>query len=295
MNILVTGASGFIGKAMLTYMIENGHRVTSVERNFVIADFKVGSYDCIIHLAGRAHVLRETAENSYQAFEEANLNYSLKIAQLAMQLEIKKFIFLSSIGVNGKCTLNRKFSESDIPDPHNDYAETKLEAELSLKKIFQGSNTALTIIRPPLVYGPQPKANFKTLLSLCRYPLPLPFGAIHSRRSLVSVDNLCHFIELCCNHPAACNQTFLISDDHDISIKELISTIRKSMNRLPLLFSVPPSLLKVIFIMIGRSGLNEQLLSDLQIDTSKAKRLLDWQPFISFDEGIKRAVINNVS
>jgi UDP-glucose 4-epimerase len=294
MNILITGASGFIGQTLTSRLLSQGHSIRVMGRNEAPTGFENSNYDCLIHLAGRAHVLKETATDVYQAFKQANVDYSLKVAQFALHLQIKKFVFLSSIGVNGKHSLNRPFTESDTPEPHNDYAQTKWEAESALKEFFKGSNTALTIIRPPLVYGPNPKANFSALLSLCCSPLPLPFGAIDNRRSLISIDNLCHFIELCCTHQASANQTFLISDDHDISLNELVSTIRKTLHRTPGLIPIPMPILKTIFTLIGKKQLNQQLLGNLQIDTTKAKQVLNWRPLISFDEGIKRAVINNV-
>jgi len=291
MNILVTGAKGFIGQALTAHLERGGHTVTPIERGTEYNQLNTG-YDCLIHLAARAHVLRETVRRPYQAFKEVNVDYSMKIAQLARQLEIPRFVFLSSIGVNGHVS-KQPFTENDTPQPHNDYARTKLEAESALKEFFQDSGTELTIIRPPLVHGPDPKANFKALLSLCRSPLPLLLGAVHNRRSLVGIDNLCQFIELCCHHPAAANQTFLISDDHDVSITELVTLIREAMHRTPWLLPIPTSVLKVIFCLLGKRNLNEQLLADLQIDTTKAKQLLNWRPAISFDEGIKRAVTNH--
>jgi UDP-glucose 4-epimerase len=293
MNILITGVNGFIGKVLIEYLQNRGHLITTINRNTDFTSLKVGQYDCLIHLAARAHVLRETTTDPYPAFKEANVDYSLKIAELAKQLKIKKFIFLSSIGVNGNLSKNHPFTENDAPCPHNDYSKTKWAAELALQELLGSSNIALTIIRPPLVYGPNPKANFKKLLSISRYPIPLPFGGVHNKRSLISIDNLCHFIELCCTHPNASNQTFLISDDHDVSLAELISAIRKSMHRPPFLFPIPNLALKVFFKLIGRDSLNEQLLADLQIDVSKAKKLLNWHPLITFDEGIKRVVTNN--
>lgn len=290
MNILITGASGFIGKSLTQYLANQGHHITAIQRNSSHKNTATTKYDCLIHLAGRAHILHETTADAYKSFKAANVDYSLEIAALAQQLGINKFIFMSSIGVNGKYSRDKPFTENDTPKPHNDYAQTKWEAELELKEFFKGSDTALTIIRPPLVYGPKPKANFKALLSLCRYPLPLPFGAINNKRSFISIYNLCQFIELCCTHPAAANQTFLISDDHDVSITELVTAIRKALARSTCLVPVPISLLRILFTMIGKHGLNEQLLANLEIDTNKAKELLNWKPLISFDEGIKRAV-----
>ena len=293
MNILITGGTGFIGKALIKKLSFQGHSITLIERNTASKAFE-SNHDCLIHLAGRAHMLNDVGTNRYQLYKEANVDFSLEIAQLARQLEVKKFIFVSSIGVNGNFSTNHPFTEDDAPRPHNDYSNTKWEAELALKKFFASSNIALTIIRPPLVYGPKPKANFKTLLSMSRYPIPLPFGGVHNKRSLISIDNLCHFIELCCIHPNASNQTFLISDDHDVSLVELIATIRKSMHRPSFLFPVPNFMLRVFFKLVGRTSLNEQLLANLQIDVSKAKKLLNWRPLITFDEGIKRAVIDHV-
>lgn len=294
MKILITGASGFIGKALIKKLSDQGHIVGSLDRQKDNTELKGEAYDCLIHLAGRAHVLNEIAKDAYQAFKEANVDFTLKIAKLAKELKIKKFIFISSIGVNGNQSFNHAFTEADTPNPHSFYAKTKWEAELALKAIFSNSDTKLTIIRPPLVYGPYPKGNFKTLWSICRYPLPLPFGMTNNERSMISIDNLCNFIGLCCTHPAASDQTFLISDDHDISLTELVSTIRKTLGRHPCLLPIPSSILKTLFTLIGKSSLNEQLLGNLRIDTSKAKSLLDWKPTISFEEGIKRVVKKNV-
>lgn len=295
MNILITGANGFIGNALTEYLAHQGHSITHIRRDTTLSELQNITYDCLIHLAGRAHVLHETAADVYQAFKEVNVDYTLKVALIAQQLKIKRFIFLSSIGVNGKHSGSKAYSENDVPQPHNDYALTKWEAESALKEFFQNTRTELTIIRPPLVYGPNPKANFKALLSLCRSPLPLPLAAIHNQRSLIGIDNLCQFIELCCHHPAAAQQTFLISDDHDVSITELVTLIRQALHRAPWLLPIPTSVLKVVFSLLGKRNLNDQLLGDLQIDTTKAKQLLNWRPAISFDEGIKRAVTNHVA
>ena len=294
MQILVTGASGFVGQALMAYLLAHGHTVTPVARPTPSQALALGRYDCLIHLAARAHVLHETAADAYQAFKQANVDYALEIARLARQLEIPKFVFLSSVGVHGNQSTH-PFSEQDTPQPHNDYAQTKWQAEQALQAFFRDAATTLTIIRPPLVYGPHPKANFKHLLSLCRYPLPLPFGAIDNQRSLVGIDNLCAFILECCQHPAAADQTFLISDGHDVSTPELISTIRKHMHRSACLIPVPKPVLNMMFTCIGRQGLNSQLVGNLQVDISKAKQLLNWNPTLSFDEGIKRAVNNHVN
>ena len=289
MHILITGASGFVGQALTAFLTNSGHTVTPLQRNSAASQLTASDYDCLIHLAARAHVLRDTAQDAYQAFKAANVDYSLKMAQLARQLQIPRFIFLSSIGVNGQCS-QQPFTENDIPQPHNDYAQTKWEAEQALTTFFRATGTALTIIRPPLVYGPHAKANFSLLLSLCRHPLPLPFGAIHNQRSLIGIHNLCQFIELCCRHPAAANQTFLISDDQDVSTRELVTSIKQALHRAPMLIPVPQSALSIILRLLGKQQLHNQLLGNLQIDTSKAKAVLNWRPAMRFNEGIRQAV-----
>ncbi|MBF4988687.1 NAD-dependent epimerase/dehydratase family protein [Methylophilus sp. 14] len=294
MNILISGANGFIGSSLYCFLINEGHTISTIPRHPSPQNSGHLQYDCLIHLAGRAHILRETSEDAYHAFNEANVGYTLKVAELAKKLAIKRFVFISSIGVNGKHSGSLPFTEQDIPKPHNDYARSKWEAELALKGFFEGTETELTIIRPPLVYGPNPKANFKTLVSLCKYPIPLPFGAIHNKRSLVGIDNLCHFISLCCQHSEAADQTFLISDDQDVSLTELITTIRKALNQPAWLLPVPNTWLRSFFNFLGKDNLSDQLLANLQVDVSKAKQLLGWKPILRLDEGIKNAVISHV-
>ena len=148
----------------------------------------------------------------------------------------------------------------------------------------------LVIIRPPLIYGAAVKANFKALIQLCNKPIPLPFGKIHNKRSLISLDNLNHFIELCCQHQQAANQTFLISDNHDVSTTQLIRTIKTALRRKPLLLPVPPALLRFVFKITAKQSLIERLLGNLQVDISKAKNLLNWKPVLSFEEGVQKSI-----
>jgi len=237
-----------------------------------------------------AHVKNRTSLQNHELYTDANLIYSLRIAQLAKKLKVKRFVFISSIGVNGKKTENTPFTEKDVPNPHNPYSTSKLQAEIALQELFDGSSTELTIIRPPLVYGANAKANFKHLVYLCKLPFPLPFGAINNRRSFIGIDNLCDFIEVCSEHPAAANQTFLISDNFDVSTTELILTIKEALNAQPLLAPIPPLILNFLFKSLGKNNLSDQLISNLQVDITKAITLLAWKPKLSFREGIKRAV-----
>jgi UDP-glucose 4-epimerase len=298
MNIYVTGASGFVGQSLIKYLNDSSHLALSLHRNSVtdsIIAIKRGiPVDCIIHLAGRAHVMHETASDIYLPYREANVDYTLKVAALAKSLSVKRFVFLSSVKVNGELT-KQPFTEQNSPSPQDAYGQTKLEAELLLNDFCEKNDMELVIIRPPLIYGPGVKANFNSLINLCRKPIPLPFGCISNKRSLISLDNLNNFIELCCHHPAAANQTFLISDDHDVSTTELIHTIRTAMGQRAFLLPIPSVILKVVFSIMGKKNLSERLLNNLQVDTSKAKQLLGWKPVISFNEGIKKTINEHAS
>lgn len=289
MNLLITGANGFVGKSLSKTLCNHGHTVTAIHRDYTGAELPVNSYQCLIHLAGRAHVMHETASDIYSAYREVNVDYSLKVAALSKSLGVKRFIFLSSIKVNGEVS-RLPYTELDSPAPLDAYGQTKLEAEIALKNFCAKNQMELVIIRPPLIYGGGVKANFRSLIQLCKKPIPLPFGHIHNKRSLVSLENLNSFIELCCHHPHAANQTFLISDDRDISTAELINTIKGALGQKSWQLPIPATVLKMTFSMLGKQNLNERLLANLQVDISKAKQLLHWKPVISFDEGIKRTV-----
>lgn len=289
MNILISGSSGFVGHSLCVYLKSNGHIITEINRSAPSQTFLSETYDCLISLAARAHVMHETAENVYRAYAEINIEYTLKMVRLAKNLNIKRFIFLSSVKVNGELS-DIPFTEQSLPQPFDDYGKTKLEAEIALRHYCHSNGIELVIIRPPLIYGAQVKANLRSLIQLCKKPIPLPFGWVNNKRSLISLQNLNNFIALCCEHPDAANQTFLISDDHDVSTAELISTIRMAMKRKSLLIPVPVWLLKLAFRLFGKRNLSDRLLCNLQVDISKAKKELGWQPAISFSEGIQQSV-----
>lgn len=289
MHLLISGANGFVGKSLSQTLVSHGHKVTQLQREKLLPDAYGDEYQCLIHLAGRAHVMRETVEDIYTAYRQVNLDYTVKVAALAHALRIKRFIFLSSVKVNGEYS-KHPFSDQDVPSPLDAYGQTKLEAELFLRDFCTKNDIEFVIIRPPLIYGPDVKANFKSLIHLCNQPIPLPFASVHNKRSLISLKNLNSFITLCCQHPAAANHTFLISDDHDVSMNELIKTIRNVLGRKPLLFAVPVSVLNTFFNVLGKGHLNDRLLGNLQVDITKAKQLLNWQPEITFSEGIRSTI-----
>ncbi len=289
MRALVTGASGFVGQALCRQLAEHDHAYNVIDREALAAECYPGDYDCMIHLAGRAHVMHDMATDIYQAYATVNIGYTLKVAELARQLKIKRFVFLSSIKVNGEASVH-PFTETDTPAPLDAYGKTKLEAELVLKEFCAEHQIELVIIRPPLIYGPGVKANFKQLVELCLSPIPLPFASLNNKRSFVSLYNLVDFIILCCMHPQAADQTFLISDDEDVTIAALIKTIRRFNQQPVRLFPVPPWLLQSLFRLMGKSGLAQRLLGTLQVDISKAKTLLGWQPALSFSDGIAKSL-----
>lgn len=289
MRLLISGANGFVGKSLTRTLMSHAQVVTHIRRDNLSPDLFSDHYECLIHLAGRAHVMHETTSDIYQAYKAVNVDYTLKIAQLAKSLRIKRFILLSSVKVNGEIS-SKPFTELDAPAPVDAYGLTKLEAEIAVKEFCTINQIELVIIRAPLIYGPGAKANFKSLMSLCRKPIPLPFGNIRNKRSLVSLENLNSFIELCCYHPEAANQTFLISDDHDVSTSELINTIRASFGQRAFQLPVPHFILRKTLDILGKPNLNERLLGNLQVDICKAKQLLHWKPVVSFEEGIKQTV-----
>lgn len=295
MKLLITGSGGFVGQYLNKTLFDQ-HDAINLSRELANELLNSESYaeayyaDTLIHLAGRAHVMNDTAEDIYQAYAAVNIDYTLKVAELAKRLKIKRFIFLSSVKVNGETSVE-PFTENDTPSPLDAYGQTKLEAEIKLKEFCAAHQLELVIIRPPLIYGPGVKANFKQLIKLCLLPLPLPFAAVNNKRSFVSLDNLVDFIILCSWHPQAANQTFLISDGEDMSTAELVKIIRQLNHRNPWLFSVPSSTLEKLFKLIGKSGLTQRLLGSLQVDITKARVMLGWQPKLSFQSGMAKTLL----
>lgn len=287
--MLISGASGFVGQSLCSRLFADGYAYTVVKREALDSESYPDAYQCLIHLAGRAHVMHETAENVYQAYAAVNIDYTLKIAELAMRLKIRRFVFLSSIKVNGEVS-REPFAEVDTPAPLDAYGQTKLEAEIKLKQFCAAHQIELVIIRPPLIYGPGVKANFRQLIKICLLPLPLPFADVQNKRSFISLDNLADFIILCSWHPQAADQTFLISDGEDVSTATLIKTIRQLSKMNSRLIHLPVWLLTLLFKLTGNSCLSLRLIGSLQVDISKARALLGWKPKISFHEGISRTL-----
>ena len=303
MNILITGATGFVGTA-LTERVNNvydtialvrtqNHVLSSniqqlVAANIFAADLP-DNIDVIIHLAGRAHILNEQTTDPLTEFRKVNVEGTLELARQALDRKVKRFIFMSSIGVNGSVTLQQPFTEDALPQPHADYAVSKLEAEHELKKLFAGSDTELVIIRPPLVYAAHAPGNFARLLKLVATNIPLPFAGTNNKRSFVALENLVDFIQTCIEHPNAANQTFLVADQTSISTRELVQYLKQGMEKKAHFIYIPQPLMKLGAACIGKSKLYEQLFESLEVNTTKAQKLLGWIAPLSTQQAMLQA------
>lgn len=309
MKILVVGGTGFIGTALVEKLITLGHhsiRISArrIQENlfkgssveWMEGDFSseinwkntVADCDVIIHLAAKAHVIeKENPRISEKEFKRINIDSVLRLAKCAIETGVKRFIFLSSIGVNGSYNVS-PFTETDEPNPQGFYAKSKWEAEVGLRDIAKKTNMHFVIIRPPLVYGPSAPGNFGKLAKLTSKNFPLPFGAIHNRRSLVSLDNLVDLIITCVEHPNAENQTFLVGDDHDISTTELLSSMRIAVGKRPMLVPIPMGALRLVARLTGKLAVIDKLCGNLQVDISYTKDILGWKPPVSFKYGIQK-------
>ncbi|MBU1980661.1 MAG: SDR family oxidoreductase [Gammaproteobacteria bacterium] len=308
--ILVTGANGFVGTALCHQLVELGASVRGAIRRLewsvsCIEDielFQVGECDpfadwsealdgvrAVVHLAARVHVMHEKVTDPLTEFRSVNVEGTLNLANQAAKAGVRRFVYLSSIKVNGEKTLpGRPFTERDVPAPLDPYGVSKHEAEEGLRKLAQQTGMEIVIIRSPLVYGKKVKANFLNMMRWLYKGVPLPFGAIHNRRSLVALDNLVDFIVVCLDHPAAANQTFLVSDGEDTSTTELLRRMAIALNVPTRLLPVPQKLLEVGFKMVGKNDLAQRLCGSLQVDITKSCTVLDWKPLISVDEGLRR-------
>ena len=310
MNILLTGANGFIGKVLSKQLEENGITVNQVVRdylgatdnaNFFIKEINAQTdwqdalhmVDAVIHLAARAHVVEKVNLDFPDLYTEINYLGALNLATQAAKACVKRFVFISSIRVNGNETIT-PFNEVQATNPKEPYAVSKNKAEIGLRQLAITSGLEVVIIRPPLVYGKNPKGNFKKLIGLCQSNLPLPFGAINNKRSLIYIENLVDFIMLCTHHPKAANETFVIADGNDVSTTDLIKVIREASGNRPRLIPIPQTLLVWLLKCLGKHALATRLCGNLQIDISKAKTLLGWKPPYTFKEGIARTMQDQV-
>ena len=254
-------------------------------------DAALSGMTSVVHLAARVHVMHETVVDPLAAFRAVNVENSLNLARQAAAAGVKRFVFVSSIKVNGEYTLaGRAFTELDAANPQDHYGQSKHEAEQGLRQIAAQTRMDVVIIRSPLVYGPGAKGNFATLLQAVQRGWPLPLGAVHNQRSLVALDNLVDFIVLCLVHSEAANQTFLVSDGQDLSISELVRGLACALGVPSRLLPVPVWALQAGATLLGRKDLERRLCCNLQVDIAKARNVLRWKPPFSVEEGLRLAV-----
>lgn len=307
-SVLVTGATGFIGQALINELLTNhdfkviagGLRQHNLDLPHKVTQSVVGdisaftdwsaslrTIDVIIHVAGRAHVLKEDSDKAIDRFREVNTTGTLNLARQAIKAGVHRLIFISSIGVNGNYN-TCPFIETDKTNPQEPYAVSKYEAELGLLALAAESEMDIVIIRPPLVYGINAPGNFGRLLQWVNNGVPLPLGAVHNQRSLIALDNLMSFIIICIDHIRATNEVFLISDGEDISTTKLLQKVAKALDKKTFLLPVPVGLMRFMAKLISKTDEANRLFGSLRVDSSKARDLLGWKPVITMDEQLKK-------
>jgi UDP-glucose 4-epimerase len=310
MRILVTGATGFIGRELLGRLARDDYTLSATVRNassqlpvgvrkVVIGDigpdtdwsYSLKGINAIVHLAARVHVLRDKVKDPLSQFRNINTLGTIRLARMAADAGVGRFVFLSSIKVNGENTSpGQPFLPDDAPAPNDPYGISKLEAEIGLLSLASESGMEVTIIRPTMVYGPGVKGNFLSLMKLVDKRIPLPFGAIYNSRSLTALGNLIDLIAICLEHPAAANQVFLASDGMDISTADLLRAVGVALSRPALLVPIPASPMATIGTLLGQNALVNRLLGDLQADIGKNAKLLGWRPPVLLQKELERTV-----
>ena len=306
-EVLVTGASGFVGRALCAALGVQGCLVRGAARTLPdrsqtpsiavgdigpVTDWRAAVTGCeaVVHLAAHVHVKRRLASNAAGEFHRVNVEGTENLARQAARAGARRFVFLSSVKVNGETSTERAFVESDPVMPTDAYGASKAEAEKRLRIIASETGMEVVIVRPPLVYGPGVKANFLGLLRAVDSWVPLPLSSIANVRSLVYVGNLVHALSACLTHPAAADRTFFVSDDHDVSTPQLIREIATALGKKPLLFPFPPLLLRGAGLLTGRAEQVARLTGSLQVDISSIKTALDWRPPFSMQQGLAQTV-----
>lgn len=310
MKIILTGSSGFIGNGLKKTLIKRGLEVVCIRANYVAnsknyleitekntnitpnLDGIFNNCSVLIHCAG----LAETEKRKASEIEHIKINRdtTLHLAKLAQNYGVKRFIFMSSLKVNGEYSDEKPFNSLDVANPRTSYSKSKWEAEIGLFKKFVKSNMEITIIRPPIVYGYGVKGNFKAMISFINKGYPLPLGNIRNKKSLLALDNLIDFVIVCLKNPAAANKIFLVSDDNDISTTDLLIKIGLIIKKPARLITFPSNILKISASIIGQRDVADKLFRNMQADISETKKILNWVPPISIDEGLRRCFGENI-
>jgi nucleoside-diphosphate-sugar epimerase len=310
MKLLITGANGFVGQALCQHLAGLKHQVIAQSRTepSLSKDERFAQYlcrlqadlnqianekahlqgiDAVVHCAARVHQVNDRASDPLAAYRQINTQATLDLAKAAATADVRRFIFLSSVKVNGEFTSPGQPFRADQAAPQDPYGISKWEAEQDLLEIAAKTGMEVVIIRPPLVYGPGVKANFLTMMQWLKRGIPLPLGAINNQRSLLALPNLVDFITLCLTHPKAANQTFLISDQQDLSTTQLLRGLGDALHRPARLLPVPQGLLELGLKAMGKGGIARRLCGDLAVDSSPATELLGWKPPITVQQGLQ--------
>jgi nucleoside-diphosphate-sugar epimerase len=308
--LLITGATGFVGRHFVGHLVERRMEVRCAVRSLEkgrrllpgaaeivevapldsTTDWRTALHgvDVVVHLAARAHILEERATDPLAAFLEVNCNGTLRFAEAAARAGARRFVYVSSVKVNGEATQGRPFSAADPPAPVDPYGISKLRAEQGLARLADRSGMQVAVVRPPLVYGPEVGANFLRLMQLVERRVPLPLGAVHNQRSLVSVWNLADLLRRCVESPQASNKTFMVSDGHDLSTAQLVRELATALGRRARLPAVPPGLLSLAALVTGQMAQYTRLCASLQVDLGPTREILGWNPPVSVTEALAR-------
>lgn len=302
--ILVTGSNGFVGSALCATLRAQGSAVRGAVRHGEsmgtvavgqldrATDWRTALIGCdtVVHLAARVHMMRDQARNPLEQYREVNLHASVNLARQASHSGVKRFVFVSSIKVNGEATGAVPFRADDVPAPSDPYGQSKYEAEQALFALGRETGLEVVVVRPPLVYGPGVKANFLNLIKLVAKGIPLPFGAVRNQRSMVALENLVDLIQVCTVHPGAPGRVFLVSDGADLTPGELTTMIATAMGKRQVLLPLPPGLMRAVAAMVGKSALSDRLLNSLRVDIAPTRAALEWSPVVTPQAAIERTV-----